>query len=234
MSPMITGSTMELGLTNSIGLLAMTTPATGLAGIGGVKPLDRHACQPGLVGDEVPELIEGPSVEAIPLPPAEPDPFADAPQVFKGNPANGALRRSNEILADAVVGIAAVPALPQFGTDQCPMAAAALVSVSSLGCLAKIAAPFGMLASLGLDLLRGMAVPIGIDGDVLHPQIDTDEVLGLGGLRSHILDLDAEEVMAVPPLDQLGRRPACGPSGVLSAARPARSRSAGGSATRSG
>src|SRR5262249_6735362 len=56
-------ATQELRLQLAIGLLAVPTAATGLAGVGRVNVDQRHACQRGLVGDERPQLKEGPTVQ---------------------------------------------------------------------------------------------------------------------------------------------------------------------------
>src|SRR5689334_21299069 len=73
MGRVATRDTEELGLGTAIGLLAMPTATARLAGIGRVDVDDRDTGQCRFVGDEGPELEDGPTVQHAP--PAFPNRF---------------------------------------------------------------------------------------------------------------------------------------------------------------
>src|SRR5262245_26969957 len=103
----------ELRLRATIGLLTMPTTAARLAGVGRVDIDHWHARQLRLVGDEGPQLQEGPTVQHSPLAFANRSlrTLTDALEVFEGDPARSAFRRLHDGLANAVVDIAAEPLL---------------------------------------------------------------------------------------------------------------------------
>ena len=86
-------------------------PALG-AGLGGVPRVDGDQRYPGparLVGEERAELVERPGLQGDPLGLAEPDPVADARQVFDGDSATGACSLGHDCLGDDVVDVRGVP-----------------------------------------------------------------------------------------------------------------------------
>src|SRR5437762_8495471 len=88
----------ELALALSVGSLAMTTRVTGLTGVGRVDELDRHACQSGLVHDEVAELGKAPGAQSIlRITAPSRNPNANPLQVLKGNSASGAFGGLNDL-----------------------------------------------------------------------------------------------------------------------------------------
>jgi len=82
---MPTHNTTELGLAFSIAAFGMPTGVTALAGVGWIDQLDRHAGQPRLVADVLPQLTEGPI--AVPCSSRLPNrrPRADMRQIFERN-----------------------------------------------------------------------------------------------------------------------------------------------------
>lgn len=86
-----------------VGLLAMPANATSAAGVAGVNGNDRHTDGNRLVGDERAELIERPTLHAIPLRLASGSPRADAGQVFDRDGTLRVFGLGNDSLTDAVV-----------------------------------------------------------------------------------------------------------------------------------
>ncbi|HMB08209.1 MAG TPA: hypothetical protein VKP69_31325, partial [Isosphaeraceae bacterium] len=134
---------------------------------------DRYTGQSCLVGQEGKELMERPTRELI-ASVATPgrNPFADALQVFQGNPASGAFGGLDDRFRDAMVFVPAEPGL--FPGDS----------------LQLFLRPFGVppLESFPLeivfapDLLNvspGMLFAIRIGCDVENPQVHAEEVLDL-------------------------------------------------------
>ena len=102
-----TRDTEEPGSRTTIGLRTMPTVTTRLAGIGRGDVDDPDTGQCRVVGDEGPELAEGPAVQHSP--PAFPNRFPSARsnpfQVFKRNPTLGAFRRADNGLGQTLVHI---------------------------------------------------------------------------------------------------------------------------------
>ncbi len=84
----------------------MPTNRTGLAGVGRI---DQHRGDAGWLGfgaHHLAQLAKGPAVQPGALAAPDPDPRAQAPQVFQGQRPLRALRLDHELLADTMVGVA--------------------------------------------------------------------------------------------------------------------------------
>src|SRR5258706_3725256 len=115
----------ETRLGTTIGLRTMPTMAARLTGIGRVDIDHRHAGQRGLVGDEGAQLEEGPIVQHSPLafPNCSLRAFADALQVFQGNPTRSAFRRADKGLRQTVVDVATETPFPAAALPEQPLRA---------------------------------------------------------------------------------------------------------------
>lgn len=184
MGLMPTVPTSELCLRGPIGFI---DHAAFVACPGGVARIDGQNLNSGelsLVGDELPELMERPSMHASPLPLAKPYPAADARQFFEGNAASGAFGSRNERLGNAVVRVLSEAGLTAGdGLEPAADGARALALALPAGRRALERAPGrGVALAAPLDVVAGMEITVAGGGDVGHTQIDAEEVGG-GRLR---------------------------------------------------
>ncbi len=93
------------GLALAIGFLAVSTLRTRAAGVAWVYQDQTHASPGCLVGEKLPQLIEGPGMPLIALCPSNRSSLPNAGQVFQRECLAGRSGFLHERLADAVVGI---------------------------------------------------------------------------------------------------------------------------------
>ena len=113
-------ATFKLGLALAIGFLAMPTDAARPAGVARVNRHYHDSGQCRLVGQERTQLIERPARMPISLGLLNRDPVADAIEILDGDRTPGCLSFSDDLLADAMVLIAAVVRLPLANLGEPP------------------------------------------------------------------------------------------------------------------
>ncbi len=101
----------EPGLAGPVAFVGVVTGGAALAGVGRIDSDDRHTCAGCFVGEELPELGEGPAGVCGALGLAEPYPFTDAGRLFDGDPASGAFSLGHDPLGNLVVHIRGEPSL---------------------------------------------------------------------------------------------------------------------------
>lgn len=180
----------ELGLTRTVGFLAMPADGTRPAGVARVDRHDGHTRKLGLVLHERSKLEERPSRVPVALPLPNRCPVTNARKVFEGDTASGAFGLGDDGLADAVVLLLSEPGF---------LASKLLeLFLGPLGPLALASLSTGLvLTSNLLDGFSGMHVAIGINRDVHDTEIDTQEVRcwRLGSLGE--IDRNEEEPLTV-------------------------------------
>ena len=101
-----TDHTAKECLRGTIGLIGVPAGGALPRGVAWVDEDYRYSGPFGLVQDLLGQVMKRPAVQRGPLGLPKPYPFADAPEVFQGNAAPGALSLSHDALADAVVDVA--------------------------------------------------------------------------------------------------------------------------------
>jgi hypothetical protein len=152
--------TSEMGLINSIGLLAMAAHGTGTAGVARVHRNDLHACLRSLVGDKAPKLAKGPGMARTALRPSNRDSLADLRQFFESECLTGRACLRNQLLADAVIHISLKARLTAGVLPKAP-AGTAGVGLLQLLTLLETALPDR------LYLCAAIGLAVAIDGQVV-------------------------------------------------------------------
>ena len=160
----------EFGLTLPVSLLAMSTLATGAASIARIDQDDRYSGQLRLVGHELAQLGEGPTMESVTLVSATSrNPIADMRQLFQRNPTPGALGRYHQRFRDNMIRV-----LTEAGFLRSP---ASLRTADSFGtfplsplCASgfpQLPAPLTISATCLLDLFtrKGLPIEVTLPGD---------------------------------------------------------------------
>lgn len=180
---------------------AFANPQALVASLAGISGIHQHKSNPGqrgLIGDELPQLIEGPRM-ALPalLWPFSFDPHTDACQILQGNNGPSLYGLPNQLLANGVVNpflkasfSAAEPSKQAFGR----LRAFALNGLSGVG----------ESCSASLELRPTPGMPGTGGGDVSPAQIDTDNLGCFAGGRGVQFHLDLDIVTAVPMFDEDG------------------------------
>jgi hypothetical protein len=167
---LVTASTApKLGLSGAVLLLAVSTTATCAAGIAGIDSRHNNTGPLGFIFQKQPQLRECPRMQNCPLLAPGLDPFADALQIFDGNPTSGAFSFGNDLLTDIVVHPCGEPSLLSRENPQTASGGAGLF-------LLKIPAQSPMAVPNGFDVRSGMALAIGIASDVRHTQVHAQKV----------------------------------------------------------
>ena len=178
---MATGFAGELGLSRTIGLLAMATLAAGTRRVAGINQPERHARQPRLVGHKGAKLVEGPTAHAGSLLPPESCTVANACQFLKGNAATGIFGEDHEVFANAVIHVFAEASFPVLRPSQGPadiLRAFSPALAASRSFLKRLTP--GMVPLAGaLDGLAGEGLSVAGRGEVDHPQVHPQEILHL-------------------------------------------------------
>ncbi len=103
--------TTKHGLSDAVPAFRMPTDATSLTGVRWIDDHNRHACQPRLVADELPQLRKGPIAASRSFRFPYRRPRADVRQIFERNRPLRVFGFLNKTLADAMVRILLKPAL---------------------------------------------------------------------------------------------------------------------------
>ena len=131
--------------------------------------MHRHTCQCRLIADKRLQLGKGPAMECCALRPSSPHPRANMPQILDGNRSLRAFGLRNNPFGETVVDMFGEPRfLPSKQTQS-----AAAVFCAFL--LQLVSEPPVTIAHV-LDRRARMDFSIAIDGDVCHPQVDTQHV----------------------------------------------------------
>ena len=171
--------TTALGLRTSVRSCRVPALVALLACVGRVDHAHLHACHLRLVGDNDAKLREGPIAVSCPLRwPFNPSPRAHVGQCFKPNRPLRAFCLRNKFLADPVVHVALIAALPSRELAQ-----------SSLGRLRtnrlqRLRTPVVPLPLL-LDILAGVEFAVAVRGKVddthVYPKYVVNRLLGRFG-----------------------------------------------------
>ena len=169
----------------------METPPAFLAGILGINFDYRQSSTLCLVGDALPQVVEGPVVEASALLASGLNPVSDTPQGFQGNAPTVALRHVDDQFGDTVILVFLKPGL--FTADVAEFARG-----RSRALALKIASAVGIRAPGSVDLPPAVAVPFAIDCQVDDAQVNTKYARDAGLFRVR----DVTDACDVPlPLD---------------------------------
>ena len=170
---MTAGTATERCLARAVAGMNEPAGTTLLARIRSVDHLHPDTTPSGLVLDERTELMERPLVMSLALVTSNRGPLEDALEVFESNPPLRVLCRANDLLADDVVRVGLKPAFSAGDLPQSPLGrlGAGLLENSFVS---AIPLPHLLSGVTGEDL------PIARGGDVHHPEIDTEELRGIG------------------------------------------------------
>ncbi len=201
--PMVTGSVhigmgfvttclaFELGLALAVSTLTMTTPITSLAAIRGVDEFNRDSSKLCFVDDETTHLSVRPRSKPIArIATPSRDPFADAIEVFDGDPTTGAFGGVHDLLADHVVLVTAKSCFLVADTFH--------LLVGVFRSLASQPLPLSvvLLADL-LDIGSRVVLAVAVGGQINDPQVNPDKVGGIDGCPIGDIDRDHQEPLAV-------------------------------------
>ena len=180
----------------SVGFGDMQTARAGLTRVPWVDVDHRDACEPCLVVDELPELMEAPICEASSLPATSPYPVVDALEIFQSDTTSGALRRAHQDLGDAVVDISLEPGL--CASDLAELSCRGLRPLPL-----QIATTMGIDAAMLLNVSARVHGAIGVGGNVYNTQIDPKQVgrILLGGLFDRTRATQVERPTEVHEID---------------------------------
>ena len=137
-----------------------------------------------LVGDELAQLVEGPTMQRCSLTATNFYPLTDTLEVFQGNGATGALRSFNDAFRDNMVNVAgkttflAPPLLEQ---------PAGRLGTLTLQSLAQLAMPVAQ----AVDLPAGVGVAIRVSSDIDYAQVATEHALHV--TRRQLFDIAGGE-----------------------------------------
>ena len=189
----------ELGLACAIGFVDHAADRAGSGRVARIDQNEINSGKVGLIGDELPKLVERPTCVPRSLPLTKPYPFTDSLEVFKGDPARGAFGRRNDSLRNNVV------CLP-------PKASLSARNALKLAADRAGAFPFAFSASRSLlerapqqvealstrfDAITGMQIAVAGGGDVRDAEIDADEVAGGCFRPVRQIDRHKQEPLAV-------------------------------------
>ena len=186
----------EIGLRLPIRLVDATALRARSARVARVHCDETHARERGLVRQERTQLEERPRVQRAPLGLPDRYPIADAVEVFDGNAASGALGLTDEMLADAVVGMAV----------EVLLLSSKLSEVSIRGFRAPVLerlAELGGAVSGGVDGCSRVALSVGVDRDVSDTKIDAEPSLWIDRATLGYFDGNEEKQLALA-IDQIG------------------------------
>lgn len=177
---MATQTAFKLGLALTIGFIAMTTLATGSAGVARINGYHWDTVQLSLVFEKAPQLKKRPATHLCSLTTPEPGSGPDACQVFQGNASASVFGVSNELFAYNVVLVAAEP--PLFVADPLHR----LASVAPGGSFARHFLTQGPPYVLVLLTHRfyaraGNVMPVAGVDDPSHAHIDADKLFDFDG-----------------------------------------------------
>lgn len=197
--------TLENRLRRAIGFLAMAALAASATGIAWVNQNHRHPRQPAFVFDESAKLRECPSAHLRSLPLAKSGASANASQLLKGNSAPPTFSLSNEVFADAMVGVAPEA---RFFVGY-PLQGGANLFGSATTTLAlcrrhlqRLAARVVLLPDC-LDLLASVPLAIAIGSEISRAQIHADEIRVGNWRRFWQINRSQQKPLAVFSQDQI-------------------------------
>ncbi len=187
---MATRTALELVPRSPVALLAVPAFRTGARRVAGIDCNDRDACYRSLVADECPELVEGPTLHAGSLGLASRGPLPDAGEVFAGDRGVRVFRLGDDPLADQVVLI------PPIGGFLLPDLAQ--LSLGALGAGLLACPPDATISGADpIHALAGEVLPVVGRGEVLHAQVDIDEINGVDRRVIGNVDCHQQEPLAV-------------------------------------
>jgi len=182
-------------LRRAITFVDVTTGRAGARGVARVNRDDWHTGESGFVLDKGAQLKERPAMQRGSLGATSRYPFADAAQVFEGNPASGVFRGSHDALANRVVGVRGKAAL--FASQFLEAAARRLRALAlQLGAQATVAVAHVIHGAAAVDR------PVAVGGDVDDTQVHAQELVYVLDRRLvHLADLMQIELAA--PVNQI-------------------------------
>jgi hypothetical protein len=176
----------------------MTTRPTDMAGFRGIGRVYQYDCDSsilGLIGDELPKLVEGPRGMPIPLHFADMGPLSDPGQIFQSNVLLADACGLDNASTDAVVDRVHMPSLPSREAFQ-----GALGAFRPFGL--ERAADFGVVGTEPFDFGRVVWHAVGIDRHTAPPEINAQGTSGLLWPGALALDLHVYEERAIPALHE--------------------------------
>ena len=161
------------------------------------------------IGDEDPQLVEGPTVTTAPLrflPGFLVGALADARQLFQGDGTTGAEGRANQVLADLVVGLA----LKTGFTPRQPCQKLPASAPRTSGAFRGFPLQGRTLAAIpitqsGQRLSAPVLIIAGV-GNIGAPQVHAKDISGLSGHKRRTFELDMQKACPITALDQRGTR----------------------------
>jgi hypothetical protein len=198
---------LEFALALAVGFLAMPAVGASPTGVPGVNNDHGDASQLSLVLDKTAELKERPTRKPIALVAAPSgNPVANTLEVFKSDPASGALGGCDDPLGNTVVLVTAKPGFLCFGPLQGPADVLRSLAPPPLGscCLAKRRSPFPVVSPGGVNLLSGELFVAFRGGDIDHPEIHADKVRGRDRCTVGDVDCDEQEPLTVVSEHEIG------------------------------
>ena len=180
-------SKLALGFTVCLFSVAANAASPGC--IAGVDPNNSDSRKFCLVRDHFSQFSKSPAMQPCPFTPSCPDPRTNAGQILYGNRSIRALRVLDNLLGNNVIRIAGEPAFfstSLFQQSLCRFRSLALQFLSQ----GPIAVPDFV------HLAAGVAVPIGVAGDLNDSHINTDGVNGLVFLLFRHFNCDTEQPLA--------------------------------------
>lgn len=167
-----TRSTMELGLTPSVGFIDMPASRAFSACVARVDKEDGHTKKSGFVCHKGSQLMERPIGHTCPLSASDLCPATDALEIFQSNAATGAVRICHDGLRDGVVSDPLEPGL-------LPLKSVELATSSARAFPLKVTPPVSMDTSDQFDFSATMAAPVAVGGDVDDAEVNADPVFRL-------------------------------------------------------
>jgi hypothetical protein len=188
---------LEVCLALAIGFLAMTADGARPAGISGIDCDHIDSRKLGLVLDKTAKLKEGPTVHPCSLPLSKRCPLTDVLEILKSNAASGVFSGPDKRLADAMIDVPAILGFLPPHADNRLVARSARPAFGSLGLLADRSTSAQGGDSFRFNFVRLVKGSIGIDGDVIRSQINTDEISGQNWRLLGDIHRDDEKPLAV-------------------------------------
>ena len=192
-------------LREAISRFDMFTLRTHLRGMLGVDNLEQHAGLFRLVADKQAKLVESPATDAVALRLAKPGSLSDALEVFKGYSSQSAFSLRNDSLREAVVGVAAKPrfsiadAFELLADALAPSVVGRQISRRLKGLPERL-----VLDAHLLYVLARVYCSIRVRGQMLDPQIDAEEIVGIQRRQGIGLDHGHQEPLAILAMHQFG------------------------------
>ncbi len=187
------------GKVESRAMATTTAQMACLRRVGRINKHQRHTSRLRLVGHKLPQLVEAPTVVAIPLRFVDLRPLSDALEVFQGNLPLGGLGCFDKLFADRVVDRSHMPCLSAREPFQ-----------KSLGFFRAFALErpedLRVVGTQALHLRGFVGACIRIDRYTASAKINTKRASGRVGRWSRTFELDMQEERAITPFDECGTR----------------------------